>query len=1275
MRRFLLFLAITSFTSVELFAQGKALPKTYAVVVGITKYQNQAIPALQFADRDAQQFSAWLQSKSGGEIPQDNIKLLVNNQATIAAVYDALDWLKTKCKENDVAYIYFSGHGDVETKNKFSKGFLLAYNSPQSNYANNAIRIEDINNESITLTTKNRAKVIIITDACHSGKLAGDFYKGKQLVASQLNQVLNNQVRIASCKEDQLAAEGPNWGGGRGVFSYYLVLGLQGLAAIQNNRTIQLDQLADYLKTSFAADKYLAQSNTSQNPVSDGNPYFAMATKDDATLSAIKEALAKNISSKSELTPGLMALKPLRPQPIDDFFAAADSVPLESFVDFETYGTFPPDNLAEQIVKDCITWQEAQYKIRDTREGPFTDEVYKSFEHFNIDTLHLLSVELKTNPSLVPRFLEKFVQMVQGKGQAMINAYLQGDASELERRQYYYSGNRDYKKYLSMLHVAMKVIPPDDYLVHNLSVQNFYLTGLIDRMQMATTKNTDSLLHLAFKNQQEALKLQPDAAYILNEIGNLYLHQKQYKLANENFSTASIFSPTWAIPWSNKIRLNLASNNLADAEKDFLVADLLQPNLAFVLVNAGLVMEQRKNILAAESYYLRAIKKNNVHYLAYERLANIYLNTGEYDKANYYFFETKTRKKDFAINDEDFKYGVELGGIGWNEVYADQFSACGKLPECKEKDLYFRLYGILSKSDSLQKGGNFIDSLDSLLTIKSSMPLVNHYLGKKYYRDGNFTLAQKNLEKSIATYLDDNALLRKIAKDILGENFVLADTCKVSPFLNFQFDVLEDRYMLAAINEKNNENDKALTQYDKTAAIENRRQMIQAGYVNYADLRANFNGADPYSFLVKATENPIVMFGAIKASRLHQKLGEYEYAEQDLLKQVVLSRAAGNERQNALNEKRPGWNLNGTGGINFYWLSINSYLESETYNFYKKMLEIYPRDAAWNKKAGLFLHSRLLLAFDQAPVEQYKAMYKSIGQYAYPWKGANESQVVDYHFAVPNSGDSLKIVCTNYNPVKEALSAMLSAIKFSGDMNPDFQSATALADLYSWIGEETTAITWYQESLKLKPNDLTLRNRFVNYLTDISHLPEASSQLQILHKRLKTTQGQIIHLANWQLLAGQTVNANALLQKIKPKNTLETWDVGFLRARTAALEGKNRIALDQLQLSVPSFKPDKYDTYELREIKESRNTQRLYFMARLNALLNNNLDAINSLKQALDGGFNNKYVLDYDRVWNKIKNSSKWKVVVSNTNYDLTLPNTTFDPINYRIPGEWSRVQ
>ena len=146
---------------------------SYAVVIGISRYASKGIPKLKYANKDARVFADYLLSKSGGSVPKENIRLLTDSNATTAAVYDAMSWLRESCRENDLVYFYFAGHGDMESETIYKLGFLLTFNTPRTNYINNAIRIEDLNNFANTVSVENKANVVLITDACHSGQLAG----------------------------------------------------------------------------------------------------------------------------------------------------------------------------------------------------------------------------------------------------------------------------------------------------------------------------------------------------------------------------------------------------------------------------------------------------------------------------------------------------------------------------------------------------------------------------------------------------------------------------------------------------------------------------------------------------------------------------------------------------------------------------------------------------------------------------------------------------------------------------------------------------------------------------------------------------------------------------------------------------------------------------------------------------------------------------------------------------------------------------------------------
>jgi len=85
-----------------------------ALIVGISEYIN--IDDLQYAHSDALSFYWFLRSPAGGNVDSSNIMLLLNEDATGANFFAGLDWLLAETKEGETVAIYFSGHGDLETK-------------------------------------------------------------------------------------------------------------------------------------------------------------------------------------------------------------------------------------------------------------------------------------------------------------------------------------------------------------------------------------------------------------------------------------------------------------------------------------------------------------------------------------------------------------------------------------------------------------------------------------------------------------------------------------------------------------------------------------------------------------------------------------------------------------------------------------------------------------------------------------------------------------------------------------------------------------------------------------------------------------------------------------------------------------------------------------------------------------------------------------------------------------------------------------------------------
>ena len=1253
----------------------------YALVIGISQYESKALPPLQYAGKDASLFAGYLQS-GPAHVPAGNIKLLLNEEATIAAVYNAFDWLKESCRAGDLVYVYFSGHGDVETDDKKSKGYLLAWNTPPNNYSNNAISIDSVNAIANTLCLKNKSNVVLVTDACHTGKLAGDFYKGKQLTAAALHQVLNNEVRLAACAADEEAAEGPDWGGGRGVFSYYLLSGLNGMADVKKDGSIQLQELSSYLDSSMQKDKFLLMDHHRQHPVTDGAPGFTLTVLDSVTIQNNRNNLLDNNSSTGSLPAGLMAFKPVASQPLDCFFRAISQQPLEYIVTFEKYLQINPDSLPLKILEGCESYQDYLVTKYDSVVAAGGTPIF--FYVGQADSIALLKKQLGSNKAVINRFNQRFVEWVHAKAQEMINAYLAGDLAELEKRQYYYAGNRRYDWFISMLHVAMQLIPPDHQLAGVLTINDFYLSGLVERLKMPVAKDIKPLLKKAFAAQRKALQLDPYAAYINNELGNLFFNQKKYDSADYYFSMAAALAPSWSIPWSNKIRLNLALHQPAKARGAFQKADSLQPGLAYVSTNGGLAMEQEKNWLLAISFFRKAIDQNHVHYLPFERLGNVYLAIGEYEKADSFLYDAMIRRKDFAVNSAYYEDGVELGGVGYN-TDDEEKDSCSKnilFDDMNTKPLK-KLAKALLEMETAAGQATAMQLLRELQQQAPGIPLIQHYIGKQLCLDGQWTAAENALLEAVAAYRSPDTLWQSLRQWTHNANTVDTSDCLPRLIMYYRYDLLEDHYLLAYLYEKQGQTEKALQQYQFIAAAENQRQLKQAACDGFTKEIEAMGGASALQFMsVRKYEEPISMGGAIKMARLYEKAGNYAAAEQCLLGQVQANRKAAAIRQVYLDTARHGlWEIPGELRVNFYWLSINRDLEAETYNFYTRMLAAFSRDYEWWQKAGLFLHDRLALSYKLVSAAGYAAFYKNIQSSAYPFQGADEPKdTADKVWFLPGKADSIHIVWQQYDPLQQSLDWLQQSVKLSGDFEPGTQLLAAMADLNSWLGNIPAAVTQYRKVVAAAPpGQITDRNKFINYLVAVKEYPEASAQLDTLYQRHQLSAQQALLLAEYKMLLGKYEEAKTLLRQYQPADKVEKNIQMGLYARIYWLSGQPAKALPYLRDSLPAVTIDEKADDSTRSAQFSQLFFRNYSMARLYAMQKNNAKALSLLKQLLDSGFNLQYVLANDFAWTALRPTTAWKSLLKKYKFeeihDSAPQRVTENPIAFRIPGFKSQYE
>ncbi|MBI5916265.1 MAG: caspase family protein [Bacteroidetes bacterium] len=209
--------------------------KVWAVVVGISAYNH--MPTLRYTDDDAYRMYAFLKSPEGGALADDQIRILIDEDATHDKILASMQEVFSKAGPEDLVMIYFSGHG--------LPGAFLPIDFDGFN---KKLDHDDINKMLETSPAKYK---LCIADACHSGSLLAMAEK-----SGTIRNVLEDYYRtlaqagagtalIMSSKSEETSLESS--GLRQGVFSHFLIRGLKGEADKDANKIVTVQELFDFI--------------------------------------------------------------------------------------------------------------------------------------------------------------------------------------------------------------------------------------------------------------------------------------------------------------------------------------------------------------------------------------------------------------------------------------------------------------------------------------------------------------------------------------------------------------------------------------------------------------------------------------------------------------------------------------------------------------------------------------------------------------------------------------------------------------------------------------------------------------------------------------------------------------------------------------------------------------------------------------------------------------------------------------------------------------------
>ena len=212
-----------------------AAQRTFAVIVGVSDYLvgQPGKGDLQFSDDDARSFYALLRSPAGGGVPAENIRVLIDKQATRTGVLQALTIFR-QATRNDRVVFYFSGHGE--------RGMFLPYDYGTTRTA--TLWHDDI--KAAFLRSQAGTK-FLLADACMAGTMKKRNAQPHPVVAasSPLHNPDSKVVIILSSQDKEYSRETAELR--QGAFTYFLVKGARGAADENNDGVVSIKEVSLYV--------------------------------------------------------------------------------------------------------------------------------------------------------------------------------------------------------------------------------------------------------------------------------------------------------------------------------------------------------------------------------------------------------------------------------------------------------------------------------------------------------------------------------------------------------------------------------------------------------------------------------------------------------------------------------------------------------------------------------------------------------------------------------------------------------------------------------------------------------------------------------------------------------------------------------------------------------------------------------------------------------------------------------------------------------------------
>ncbi len=223
-------------------------PDLYLLAIGVSNFANPGYQ-LRFADADARSIVEQFKTQEGKLFRRVHVRLLTNEEATRAAILDALDWLDANATQHDLVIVSVSTHGMLDRRGSL---YIFPYDGDADRLRSTAVKFNDFRD----VLTNLPGKVILLLDVCHAG--AGEWVAMRGLkdddvkkLVKEFSEAGSSVAVFASSTGREYSAESPALG--HGVFTKAVLDALSRKGDLNHDGVIHLKEF-DHAVTGFVRD-------------------------------------------------------------------------------------------------------------------------------------------------------------------------------------------------------------------------------------------------------------------------------------------------------------------------------------------------------------------------------------------------------------------------------------------------------------------------------------------------------------------------------------------------------------------------------------------------------------------------------------------------------------------------------------------------------------------------------------------------------------------------------------------------------------------------------------------------------------------------------------------------------------------------------------------------------------------------------------------------------------------------------------------------------------